>query len=98
MSSKEVKVSDRAILRYAERVMGLDIEDIRGRLREAASFAATLGNCKIPIGECVLVVKNNTVVTIVDKLKKPQNKKRRNRKLRDENVLSLDFTVESSLQ
>jgi len=67
MQKKDVTVSEHAILRYLERTMGLNIEEIKRKiLTDKAKLAiATLGNGKIPSGDCTLVVKDNTVVSVV---------------------------------
>jgi len=67
-STREPKVSDHALLRYCERVMGADLNDIRDRiLREIGPAVAVVGNGKFPItGGAVAVVRESTVVTILN--------------------------------
>lgn len=58
-------ITDHALIRYIERVMGLDVEAIRLRMAEEAaksSFALELGG-KIKGAECTMVVRENTVIT-----------------------------------
>lgn len=61
-------VSEHALLRYVERVMGIDLDEIRGlilteRNVKAIKFA---GNCTIKSGPLEFVVKNNVVTTVMD--------------------------------
>ena len=67
--NKEVKVSDHALLRYIERVMGADLDKFRAEIlteqnRKAIEFA---GDCTIKSGGVEFVVKNRTVVTVIAK-------------------------------
>jgi hypothetical protein len=67
--NKEVKVSDHALLRYIERVMGADLDKFRADIlteqnRKAIEFA---GDCTIKSGGVEFVVKNRTVVTVIAK-------------------------------
>lgn len=67
--NKEVKVSDHALLRYIERVMGADLDKFRAAIlteqnRKAIEFA---GDCTIKSGGVEFVVKNRTVVTVIAK-------------------------------
>jgi septation ring formation regulator EzrA len=67
LQNKEVIVSEHALLRYIERVMGVDLEEIKNQVLgpETLALIGKLGNGKYPIGNGVrAVVKNNTVVTI----------------------------------
>lgn len=61
------KVSEHAILRYLERVEGVDIHEIEKKILtdELIDLTEKLGGSGIyPIGEVQAVLKNNTVVTI----------------------------------
>ncbi len=62
----ELKVSEHALLRYAERVMGFDTNDVLRLVRDRVEPTAyLLGDGKFPIVPGFLaVVKNRTVVTI----------------------------------
>lgn len=65
-STKDVIVTEHAILRYIERVYGIDLEEIRetmlsGGVRELID---QFGSGKIPCEGGRLIVKNRTVVTV----------------------------------
>lgn len=65
--SKEPVVTEHAVLRYVERVMGFNIEQIKEEILSDSmkSQIKTLGNGKYPVGEgCKAVVRDNTIVTI----------------------------------
>lgn len=69
-SIKDMTVSDHAIVRYCERVLGMDIDDIRADiLAEKFGVVAkskALGNGKYPIRNGRrAVVQNNSVVTVI---------------------------------
>lgn len=65
--AREIVVSDHAILRYAERVLGLDANEIRMTIQaQVAPLAHALGDGNYPLGgDCKAVVKNRVVVSIV---------------------------------
>lgn len=60
-------VSDHAIVRYIERVYGIDIEAIKAELltEDAREQIKIVGSGKIPSGPFTLVVKRGTVVTVL---------------------------------
>lgn len=61
-------VTDHAVLRYLERVMGLDVEAIRETIltEESKVWIKTVGHGKFPIGNGHFVkVVNGVVVTIL---------------------------------
>jgi Spy/CpxP family protein refolding chaperone len=63
----EPTVSEHALLRYAERVYGLDVAMLTAELLtpETKAMINTVGSGKIPLGDMMtLVVKNKTVVTV----------------------------------
>ena len=65
---KFVEVSDHAIVRYMERVLGMDINAIRREIvpERVKKIIATLGGGKIPVNnEFSIRVFNNTVVTVL---------------------------------
>lgn len=69
LKDKDIVISEHAILRYIERAMGLDLEQIKASILTDANKAAIkrLGNCKFPIGEGLkAVVKDNCIVSITD--------------------------------
>lgn len=62
-------VSDHAVIRYYERVLGISVDHVREKiLRDVAPLKETLGvRFKAPLeGGGTAVVKDNKVVTIVD--------------------------------
>lgn len=67
-SVKEIIVSEHAILRYIERVMGMDIERIKQEITENESFAMSsasgLSSFKIKTKGNTIVVKDRVVVTV----------------------------------
>lgn len=69
MHKKDIVVTEHAILRYVERVMGIDTEAIKARIlspenRRAIGFA---GSCKIKSDGLTFVVKNRAVVSVIAK-------------------------------
>lgn len=66
--SKETKitVSEHALLRYIERVNGVDLNAIREKILTSSlvSSIKAMGNGKHPLDGCRAVVVNNTIVTI----------------------------------
>lgn len=68
LQTPTIDVSDHAILRYCERVLGLDVDTIKKQIAtEGLSKAnSCLGDEKYPIGHDMhAVIKNNVVVSIV---------------------------------
>lgn len=65
----EVVVSEHAILRYFERVLGYDIEDIKNKIlpEEIKPKIKELTNCEYPVDGFYIVSKNNKIVTVVKK-------------------------------
>lgn len=65
--NKELSVTEHAIVRYFERVLGFDLEEIESKILTptVCGLHEKLGNGKIPLSDgCRVVIKNNTVVTI----------------------------------
>lgn len=61
-------VSDHALVRYIERVLEIDVNDVRRRIFTPKQIAAILAlkNCRIPVGKNhVAVAKDGVVVSIV---------------------------------
>lgn len=66
----KIHVTDHAIIRYFERVLGLDLTDIRKELSSAKinKMYSTLGDGKYPLEQgngARAVVVDNTVVSVV---------------------------------
>ena len=69
LSCKNIVVTEHAILRYLERAMGLDLDQVRKEIltNEVEQLSKNMGNGKYPIGNgCRVVVKNNTVVSVTN--------------------------------
>lgn len=65
-------VSDHALIRYIERVHGIDIEHIRSSLLDKAALGIKTGAASVRVDDCTLVIKGSTVVTVmVDEKKAP---------------------------
>ena len=62
-SSKKVSISDHALLRYFERVLGFDVDDYRLDLQERLSVG--ISNGKLPIDDNTAVINDNVVVSII---------------------------------
>lgn len=64
-----ITVSEHAIIRYIERVMGIDIEDIATKIlpESAQEYIEQLGNGHYPVnhGEFKIVVKDGVVITVL---------------------------------
>lgn len=64
----KVRVTDHAVVRYLERVVGIDVEDIRRRIvegRERVIVGMPKGDLVIPERRMKLSVVNGVVVTVV---------------------------------
>lgn len=58
-------VSEHAILRYIERVMEVNIDEVVSKIMVIAPKVAIVGDGNFPVGNgCIAVVKNNAIVTI----------------------------------
>lgn len=65
--TKEISVTEHALLRYFERVLGFDLEEIKEKIlsEELEEHIDTLVSGKFPIGDGkYAVVKNRVVITI----------------------------------
>lgn len=67
MMSTEVILTEHAILRYLERVKGVNMEDVKDTILDddTKSKIEVLGSGKFPKEGYTLVVKNNTIISIV---------------------------------
>lgn len=66
---KEIEVSEHAILRYLERVIGMDIEAIKDKIctKELKSMVEILGNNgTYPVDNFRVKMKDSTIVTILN--------------------------------
>lgn len=65
---KEIVISDHALIRYMERVLGADVKELKDKLitDNLRNQVATLGPTgTYAAGEHKLIIKNNVVVTII---------------------------------
>ena len=62
----EITVSDHSVLRYMERILGIDTEvykkDMLSKINK--SIINTIGDGEYPFGDHSVIVKNKTIVTI----------------------------------
>jgi len=70
-------VTDHAVLRYIERVMGVDVDRIRRTISEAVDGAAKIGVNRVTINGWEFRIKDGTVVTMLSRHSEPEPKKRR---------------------
>lgn len=65
----KLSVSDHALVRYLERVKGIDIEALKAQMlhRGVALWYERLGDGVYPVDSYRLVIKNATVVTCLEK-------------------------------
>lgn len=65
MKKSRIGVTDHAVLRYMERVMGVDVERLRREIGRRADCAADHPGCNRVISANVrLVIENEVVVTV----------------------------------
>lgn len=62
--TSEIKVTEHAIVRYFERVLGFDIEAIEQKLTQGLDAHETIGSGTYPNDDFKVVVKNNHIVTV----------------------------------
>lgn len=72
--TKTVLFTEHAILRYLERVKGLDLAQVKKEMVPdlVTQQIRALGNGEYPVGTHSVKVKDNTVITILTKEEKPQ--------------------------
>lgn len=66
--TREVAISDHALLRYIERVKGVDIESIKEEMLKDSKIIDAikiLNSGTFPIQGCSLIVKDNIITTII---------------------------------
>ena len=67
VSRKPLTISDHALIRYLERSVGVNTDEIRQSILDTIGSVSKLGNGKFPIGDGIrAVVKDRVVVTIID--------------------------------
>ncbi|WP_375194661.1 hypothetical protein [Sphingobium sp.] len=64
-----VDISDHAVIRYLERVKGVDIAALRAEMRSPALAVADEFGCKVVIGKNGerMIIQNGVVVTVLGK-------------------------------
>ena len=62
---KHVGFTDHALLRYVERVMGVDIEQLKEEILPGHHKLMIKEDCKITKNGYTLVVRGNSVVTVI---------------------------------
>ena len=60
-------VSEHSLLRYIERVIGIDLEEIRAKILpdDKVSEIKAMGNCSYGLGDHTIKVKDGVVVTVL---------------------------------
>lgn len=58
-------VTDHALIRYLDRVMGLDVEAVRDRLAADAAPAIAAGACSFSSGGHTLAIRDGRVTTVM---------------------------------
>jgi hypothetical protein len=78
MDSIEPSVSDHAVLRYMERVHGIDVEQLRGLiLTETVEKAIRAGASAVRVDGMTYVIKGATIVTVLGSEQRPKKKTKR---------------------
>lgn len=72
MKKPVVHVTDHAVIRYLERVMGYDIESLRRQIGHQMSPAAELGACGLVRDGYRYVLLDRTLITVVKVGARPQ--------------------------
>lgn len=65
-------VSDHAVLRWLERVHGLDVAKTRAEMLRAVAAGATGPDGMVYVGNCSVVVEDGAIVTVYPKGCKPR--------------------------
>lgn len=59
------RVSDHAVIRYLERVWGVDIDGLRKRIERKAQPGVDLGACAVNVGDHKFVLDGPVVTTVL---------------------------------
>jgi hypothetical protein len=62
----KIKVTDHALIRYIERVKGINLDDVRAEIARQAKPAIKAGAASYFDGECTWHLQGAVVVTVVD--------------------------------
>lgn len=77
-TTRDLAVSDHAVLRYLERVMGFDIDGVRAHIRGVCAPAAAIGaSCVQAEGVRFMIGDNGCVSTVTPLSDLPNNTTRR---------------------
>ena len=65
---KPMQFTDHSLIRYLERVIGLDVEVLKSRIipDETQLLIDQLGDGEFPCGDYNIVVKDRTVITVIE--------------------------------
>lgn len=66
MTGKQIIVSDHALIRYVERVLGFCLDKARADIAAIVTPAGVLGATQVCSGGFTYVIRNGTVTTIID--------------------------------
>jgi len=69
LKNDDLIISEHAILRYIERVLGIDIEEIKHKIVPNKDTIKNLGNGVFPINNFKIKVKDNVVLTVIKEIK-----------------------------
>lgn len=73
-----IRVSEHAVLRYLERVKGIDLNAIRAEMATPAVIAAISAGARSFIAPThTIVIEGKTIITVLDAGVKPGHRKRR---------------------
>jgi hypothetical protein len=67
---KDVQITEHALLRYCQRILGIDVEQIKSKLlsKNVKQIISVLGNGEFPVDDkTTIVVKNNAIVTVINR-------------------------------
>ena len=67
MNKGDIKITEHAMLRYVERVLGIDIEQIEKSILEELNLETIekLGNGTYPVRNFNVVIKENFIITVI---------------------------------
>jgi hypothetical protein len=74
------RVSDHAVLRYIERIYGLDVDAVRHHIAREVSAAAALGATTVRVGGVSYVIRGGVVVTAINGRQMPRGRNKKNRR------------------
>lgn len=75
--SAKVIVTDHALCRYLERVHGVDMEFFRACAASECEEAAATGATSVKIGDHWFIIKNRTLITVLDQDQHPKARDRK---------------------